>query len=230
MKISYGIITQGNSLDFVNKILDSIYAQNGMKEEDFEIVIVGGPYAYSNRNNIKHVPFDEQGKSLIGLKKNILLENCSNEIVTIGHDYVAYNNNFYIGMKAFGSDWDMAMCKIRNLDGKRYRDWCVFLPEIGVHPDEYAIQWLDYNDHTQTKKQYISGAFYICKRSYILKFRFDETKEWGFSEDILLSYHMRYNNWNLKMNKNSEVYFLKEKPTWPLKNPSFAWKPEYEIV
>ncbi len=223
MSISFCMITDGKDTNRVNEIIDSIEANN-IPPENYEIIVVGGEPL--SRKNTAVVPFDETIKpSHITRKKNIAFKLAKFETIAIGHDYVSYAPNFYNSFLDFG-DFDVAMVKILNQDNTRYTDWCTFDTPCGVNPDRLTRKWLDYDDHSKINVQYVSGTFWVCKKQYQLRYLLDESKSWGQSEDLAMSYAMR-DNWNYRMNKNTHVKFIKQKYGCLDKTQEFGWKRSY---
>ncbi len=204
MQWTFGIITNGTNPDGVDAIIDSIKRQN--IDDDYEIIIVGGPDIH-NQSNVTHIEFDESLKTAwITKKKNLVFQAAKFDNVSIGHDYVAYHRDWYKRFVKFGEDWDMAMCRIESLDGSRFRDWVSFY--------DGHIRYVDYDDHSQTDKMYCSGTYFIAKKQFMLENPLDESLCWGQGEDLEHATRVR-DRWRYKMNRNSSVWFLKPKDTWP---------------
>jgi hypothetical protein len=213
MKWTFGLITDGSDYLRNRRIIDSIFQQK-IPEDSFEVIVVGG--AVVSGRNITHVTFDERPKSgHITKKKNIVFKQAKFDNISIGHDYIQYDHGWYDGFEKFGEDWDCSMAKIINKDGLRFRDWVSWYNDGSTQPDKHTVQFIDYNDNSKTDKMYISGAYYCIKKQFALKYKLDESKTWGFSEDVDFSLRAR-NSWNYRMNQNSSVSFLKMKDHWPL--------------
>lgn len=232
MKFSFGIITSGTEPDRVLQIIDSIKQQERLKSENYEIIVVGGQNLLPNDPSVRFIPFDETIKPLwITRKKNIIFQQAKYNNIAIGHDYIIYRPNWYQGFLQFGESWDVCMAKIAKLDGTRMRDHVLWNTPPGIPPNRHTIQWLSYDNESCKKYQYISGAWYCVKKQMALNHPLDETKCHSDSEDVEWSYRCR-SWWNLRMNENSMVQFIKHKDSddHPPKTKEFLWKPEYEIT
>jgi len=213
MKWTFGIITDGKFRDNIHQIIDSIEKQN-IHPYNYEIIIVGGdPF---DRKNVKHIPFDEtiKEKPWITRKKNLIIQNAKFDNICLTHDYLIFKPNWYKGFLSLGEDWDVAVCKIADTEGFRYRDHVSWYCELNHEPGPNAVQLLDYDDLSQTNKQYISGAFYCIKKSFGLKYPLDEKLLHSDGEDAMFAYTCR-DFWNYKVAKESMVQLIKYKPRFP---------------
>lgn len=219
MEFTFGIITNGSAIDYIRQIIQSIYDLNIPKEK-YEIIIVGGEPI--DLENVRVIPFDEQKyKNAICRKKNLIFHEAKFPNISIGHDYVRYNPDWYSGFLKFGTDWDCCMTRILNKDGVRYRDWVTY--DMSKPPHRHTIRYVDYNDLSQVKYQYISGTYYIVKKDFAIRYPLDNRLQWGQAEDILWCRYIR-NFWNYKMNYFSSVQFLKNKEIWPPHLDEFNFK------
>ena len=73
MKFTFGIITNGNSDDNLNLVIDSIEKQS-IPLSHYEIIVVGNSRV--NRKNTVIIPFDNSIKEWITKKKNLITKNC----------------------------------------------------------------------------------------------------------------------------------------------------------
>jgi hypothetical protein len=213
MNITFGFITSNTSnlLESINSIIDL-----GIPESNFEVIIVGGINIFSHLTFINHIDFDENIKSAwITRKKNIIVENAKFENIVMCHDYIKFEKDWYEGFLNFGNNWDWCICKIKNKDGTRYRDY-TFFPyypwwnDINNKCNDKCLIPYDYpNNLKMNKFIYVSGAFYIIKKNIAIKYLLDENRIWGQGEDVILSMNLLNNNIILKCNPNSTVSFLK---------------------
>jgi len=210
MNFTFGVITAGNKT-YIENIIKSIENEN---IPNYEIIVVGG----NPIKNICHIPFNESKKKMwITKKKNLITENAKYENIVYLHDYIKLMPGWYNGFKIFGNDFDVCMTKMETSSGKRYRDWslCAWAPILDLIGEENRYErLLPYNETRLTKIQYISGAYWVAKRDFMVKYALDEELVWGRSEDIEWSYRAR-KACNFKMNAHSSVKLLKEK------DPSF---------
>lgn len=201
MKFTFGIITDGANENNLSLVVDSIKKQN---IPFYEIIIVG-------KSNIivdKNIQFDESIKDKwITKKKNLITESAKYENIVYMHDYVVLNKEWYLGFKKFGNMFDVCMTRILNLDGTRFRDWCIHDPSplgnsyTGIIP--YDIVHL-------SKYMYFSGTYWVAKKQVMEEFKLDETLCWGQSEDIVWSKQIT-SKYDFSMNTFSTVSLLKQK-------------------
>jgi glycosyltransferase involved in cell wall biosynthesis len=127
MDFTFGIITI-NNIENINKVIDSIEAQN---IPNYEIIIVGCNKTFNlttlnklKRKNCTCIPFDESMYSgWITKKKNIITQNAKYENIVYMHDYIVLDNNWYKGYLKNGNNFDVIINPIQNFDGSRFRDW-----------------------------------------------------------------------------------------------------------
>lgn len=214
-KWSFCICSGGGeeSRDRIDKILSSIWNQN-IPDDNYEILIIGPDKLKAH--NLKHIKFDESvKKAWITKKKNDLARFAKFQNLCVMHDYVILKNDWYNGFQKFGYNWSHCMNPIANMDGIRFRDWVTWLTPPGSPPTADTIRFLEYDDHSMTNQQYISGTYYCVKKDWALKYPLDERKVWGQSEDVHWSYECR-DFWDYKCNPHSLVQFIKQKPHHPI--------------
>lgn len=203
MNFTFGIITSGEYGAYIEKIIKSIENEN---IPNYEIIIVGGNNIHIH-DKVRHIPFDESIKMLwISRKKNIITENAIYENIVYMHDYIELMPGWYEGHLKFGEEFEVLMDKMTNPDGSRYRDWVLWnAPFInnGRHLIPYDITHL-------SKYMYISGAYWVSKKWFMLENPIDETRGWNQGEDVDWSHRVR-DKVDFKMNINSTVRLLKTK-------------------
>ena len=203
MQFTFGIITNGND-GFINQIINSIENQN-IPNNKYEIIVVGK--CGLKRNNLTIIPFDENIKpNWITKKKNLITQLAKFERIVYLHDYIMFLDGWYDGWKNFDPSWCVSMNPILNQNNTRFRDWCLF--SWSLNP---AVRYLDYNEISMTDQMYISGAYFLARKSFMTAFPFDEDLCWGEGEDVAHSLLVR-KFWNYKLNVNSKVKMLKYKP------------------
>ncbi len=211
MQWTFAIITDGRQDLRISKIIDSIESNN-IPEEDYEVLVIGNSGII--RKNTSVIEFDEsKKKAWITRKKNLAAEQAKFSNMLIIHDYISITQEWYSGFEIFGEDWDVAMCKIAQPNGIRFRDWVTWQEDGGPN----TIKFLDYKDHSLIKSMYISGSLMIVKKEFLMKNPLDETKRWGQSEDVAWSLINR-DKWNYRMNPSSTALLLKHKDPWPITN------------
>ena len=213
MKFTFGIITDGNSEDNLNKVIDSIESQN-IKE--YQIIIVGN--SYISRDNTFIIPFNETIRpSWITRKKNLITVNSRYENIVYTHDYVVFESDWYKGFLQFGENFNVCMNKFVNPDNSRFRDWVIwphndnFMDGI-VLPNRECL--IPYDITHLSKYMYISGTYWVAKKSTMMEFPLNENLSWGQGEDVFWSKQVRQ-KYDFSINQFSTVKSLK------FKDPAF---------
>lgn len=211
MKISFGIITEGNNDTALSRVIKSILDSEIPEKE---IIVVGGSYILEDK--VKFIPFDEKLKpGWITRKKNLIAMEATGEILVLLHDYIeldfGWNESLLIGLAK--DNWNVAVCPIANLDGTRFRDWLIW-PHNNKLLDKFFLKTrkclLPYNFSLVTDLMYVSGAFLICKRDFFLANPLDESLVWGQGEDAEWSLRVR-STWDLKCFRECGVRLQKQK-------------------
>lgn len=213
MKFTFGIITAGTSDDSLNLVIDSIERQN---IPEYQILIVGNSQV--SRKNTFIIPFDESVRpGWITRKKNIVTVNSRYENVVYTHDYVVFEDDWYEGFLKFGEDFKICMNKFVNPDYSRFRDWVIwphndnFMDSIVLPSRECLIPY----DMTHLSKyQYISGTYWVAKRSIMEEHPLDDNLLHCQGEDVEWSKRVRQ-RLDFSMNPYSTVKSLK------FKDPAF---------
>jgi len=204
MDFSFGIITNGTVL---YSVIQSIIDQN---IPNFEIIIVGGVDVYS-QSFITHIPFDESiHGGWITRKKNLITEHAKYDNIVYMHDYYQLESGWYDGFKSFSGDWDVCMNIIQNADRTRFRDWCVWDDPTICYPEGKHRIILPTYTYNQIKYMYISGGYWIAKKTFMIDNPLDETLKWGESEDVEWSKRIR-DKCKYSMNTYSAVKTIKQK-------------------
>jgi hypothetical protein len=201
MNFSFGIITGGYNDDMLRIVVNSIRELN---IENYEIIIVGNTNIKADIN----IPFDENIKpSWITKKKNIITNIANYENIVYLHDYIVFDKNWYAGYLSYGDNFSVCMNRIENLNGDRFRDWCVWEPSRLGNTGPGIISY-DIDDIS--KHMYISGSYWVAKKSVMLEYPLDENLSWGYGEDVIWSKQVTA-KYNFSMNTNSKVSLLKQK-------------------
>lgn len=202
MNFTFGICTinESGADTRINQIINSI---EQIKLNNYEIIIIGGKGDnYSNKKNVKRIEFDETiKKNWITRKKNIIAEVANYENIVMMHDYFLFPVDWAESFKKIENDFqtcDVCCCPIIMANGKRqYIDWTTY-----DHPLYGHQASLNYNDWTNTKHQYISGAFFIVKKKFMLENKLDEKLGWyvpnekGQNEDV---------EWSLRIREKAKI-------------------------
>jgi len=222
MDFTFGIITSGGSDNYINIIIDSIVKNN---IPYYEIIIVGNS-KIEQTSNIHVIYFDENIKNgWITRKKNIIVNNAKYENIVLLHDYVNLKENWYEGFFKFGNNFDFCITKIKNKDGRRFRDYTLFPYEVdylnifyspGKDIDSYfdnnCLLPYNFKNNIKTNKyMYISGAYYVIKKEIACKYLLNEELTWGQGEDVEYSKRLHSNGIIITCNHYSDTYLLKEK-------------------
>ena len=207
MDFTFGIITADNQEDRVRLAIDSILNQT----KSPEIVVVGGENVYNN-SIVKHVDFDETvNQGWITRKKNLITENATRENIVYMHDYILLNPDWHKGFAEMGNDWDVCMTVLKNEDGSRYRDWCAWDdPDLCYLPSGQHWACLVPYNYSKIEHMYISGAYWVAKKSVMVEEPLNENLCWGESEDVEWSFRIR-KKYTYKMNIWSSAKLMKQK-------------------
>jgi glycosyltransferase involved in cell wall biosynthesis len=212
MDFTFGIITNRAITDLVETV-KSIEKQ---MIPNYEIIVVGGSLGDFYHPNIKHIPFNELIKpSWITKKKNLIIKNSSFDNIVFLHDYIILSDGWYGGHLKSGNDFDIRMDIILNADGTRFRDWCLW-PDNQVSDGtstEDLIKssaLLPYEINNLSKFQYISGSYWVAKKTIMEEYPLNEDLLWGESEDVEWSKRVRL-HYTFTMNTKSIVQFKKQK-------------------
>lgn len=205
MDFTFGIITGGNNDSMITKIIESIESQ---EIPNYEIIIVGG--CNIKRDNVRLIPFNESIRpSWITKKKNIITNEAKYENIVYTHDYIGFNDGWYNGQLKAGGDYKVRMDKILTKEGIRFRDWCIWPKNGNIMDSTIGRQCLIPYDITHLSKyMYISGSYWIAKKSVMVEFPLNESLSWGQGEDVQWSKEVRI-KYEFSMNTNSTVQILK---------------------
>lgn len=202
-KWSFGIVTNGERDDWIEKIINSIRIQ---KIPQYEIIICGKS---KNRNDkdIKYIPFNERSeKGWITKKKNLICEQAIYENLCIMHDRLVLADDWYKGMMKYGNAFELLGCKqIENATGEHAGDWLTLGGPAGT---EYKISRLEYDDWDFYI--YLSGQLTIIKKKVWKDILWDESRYWNDAEDSDISFRARDRGYLIRFNPYSTCYAL----TW----------------
>ena len=211
MEFTFGICAAKNNKNMHQIVIDSIQCLNIPK---YEILFVDNECEPPNGINIKHLTYSDSldKPGWITKKKNLIAQHAKYENIVFLHDYISFQPHWYEGFKQFNDDFDVCMNIILNLDGTRFRDWClnpfqVIPPNGPITNREFMIP---YNETRLISKMYISGAYWVAKKQFMLDNPLNEDKVWGESEDIEWSEKIMTKA-DYKMNTKSTVSLMKQK-------------------
>jgi hypothetical protein len=213
LEFTFGIITSEKSISYVDTILHSIYSLEGLSDENYEIVVVGGNERKDK--NLIHVPFDNSPR--IALKKNLITEHSSKENIVFLHDYFTFDSQWYMGFLEFGNHWDICMNMILNQDGRRFRDWVTWDAPENQRREGKSGLLVPYS-YDKFKHMYISGGYWVAKKETMKKEPLNKWLQWSECEDLEWSKRVLRKGFKYKMNPLSVVHVIK-----PFKDTVFKY-------
>lgn len=192
-KWTFGIITNGKRLDWIEEIISSIKAQ-GIPH--FEIIICG---SYKKRKDVRYIPFNQRDdRGWITKKKNLIVQNAKYQNICIIHDRINFKPDWYEGMKSWGNTFDHLACT-QEYQGKRTNDWEMHEKFQGL---EFSfVSLLDYRDWDFHSCQ--GGQLHISKKQFLLECPWDESFLWKQPEDLRISETLRDAGHILRCNPQS---------------------------
>ena len=201
MDFSFLICSINSNKEYHKTIIESIESQN---IPNYEIISIGCEIP-----GARFIEFDETIRNgWITKKKNILAKEAKYDNLVLMHDYIMLNHNWYENYKYF-EDFNVCMNPIFNYDYSRFRDWCLWALDV----DKYLYNrefLLPYQEKSLSKLMYISGAYFLVKKQFILDNPLNEDLLWGESEDVEWSKRVREIT-EFKINTQSSVRLLKQK-------------------
>jgi len=200
------LITGAKDLNSLEPVLRSIETE--LAGTPAEVVIVGPACSRLNTGYglpIKHFAYRDSSvlKPLITRKKNLGVALCQYDKVVLIHDYLLFEPGWKKGWDDYGDSFEVGMNRVHAKDGSRYRDWLVWdYPNIGPGLLPYSAE--------ATRYQYISGAYLVAKRAFLLANKFNESLRWGEGEDLEWSQRIRGST-IFRFNRSSAVRCAKLK-------------------
>lgn len=210
--LTIGIVTTGiENNHLLNEMVKSLFVT-----DDIEVIMIGGPtVSFINTPMLRHIPFDETigTKGWITRKKNMLTQEARYDTILYTHDYFTFASNWVTSWKQFiaTTEFDVAVNCIYTAEGSRHSDWVIdpfLLWE--THPELHGHYWdvlLPYEEN-YTPLQYISGNFWVAKKSFMEKYPLNESLYWGDAEDIEWSARIRPHT-TFRCNTNTHVTIQK---------------------
>ena len=196
--VSFAIITSGTEPERVAACLQSVRA---LGLPHYEVLVVGGTSVTWGGDDVRHVPFvDEPGRpGWITRKKNMATEAARHEFVVYFHDYHLFDAGWYGALCAAGTDWDIAMHRVLCIDGTRFFGW-----QTWDHPAVPRYFNVPYERHDLLPFMYLSGGYWMARRSVMLQAPLDEKLRWGEAEDVEWSLRVR-DRFRIRMNPSCVV-------------------------
>lgn len=205
-------MSDGTNSEILDKVVDSIV---NLSIPSYEIIIVGNA-KIDARKNVRAIYFDENIRpGWITKKKNLITLAANFQIIVYLHDYFVFDSRWYEEVKQFGTDFDICMHRVENFDATRFRDWLLWIENDSLM-DSFLKRTrrclIPYEEVGFEGYMYISGGYWMAKRSFMMRFPLDEERIWGEGEDVEWSLRSR-DTWNYKMNPKAVVRSLKRKDT-----------------
>lgn len=229
MNITFGICV-GNDIQYLERVVESIYDQDWGIDDDFEIIFAGDTvpprYEYGDDTFVLK-DYEERKPMWITKKKNDIAKYSPYENVVLMHDYLALAPNWLETHKKIEDDWKILLCPVKNFEGTRHADWLVdphlmnaviqISPDytkmlMDVAPHENGPQYvsgLPYNERNLSHIQYVSGGYVFLKKEVIKNVPMDEELIWGQAEDLEWSRRLRLNKIKFTFNPDTHIQILK---------------------
>tara|TARA_Y100000389_G_scaffold132294_1_gene129709 strand:- start:51 stop:746 length:696 start_codon:yes stop_codon:yes gene_type:complete len=212
MNFTFGIVTVKGNEKLLKKTIRSIEKLN---IPNYEIYIIGGNEFKTKNSKVYQIPFDDSFYvGWLTKKKNIITKLANYENIVYSHDYISFDSGWYEGFLRFGNNFNIAMNKIVNKDGTRYRDWVLWPHNNNDEWNTYFTETreclIPYETNNMSKHMYISGAFWVAKKNIMENYPLNENLIYLDPEDVEWSERVRRDH-NFKMNIYSSVKLLRQK-------------------
>lgn len=213
-KWTFGIITNGQREDWIEKIIQSIRSQ---KIPHYEIIMCG-IYKDKKEKGVRYIPFNDRDEmGWITRKKNIIARQSKYENLCIIHNRMLLADNWYQGMKRWGNCFEVLnTSQIQENTRARGNHWTKtdlvlykFSSRYGIKTKLQFTTDLDYKDWFENIYQY--GQAIIIKRSVMLISPQNETLYWGMPEDHVFSLDLLNKGYLIRFNPYSVMYNLDNK-------------------
>lgn len=176
MDYSIVIITDGEEPDKLNRLIDSIAAQNF---PEVEVIIVR----------------DEKHEGRLGALRNAGCRQAKNYHIIVMDDDMILHNDFYTGLVKYGPTASALSCRIVNPDNTRFWDW---------KAHEGGKNWLlDYGETHSSAS--LTGGFCIITQDIFHRVQWDETRGFYQEEDVDFSNRLKAEGIKIEFNPWSTV-------------------------
>lgn len=183
MDLTFGIITAYEDVARLMGVVKSIKDLNIPNVE----IIISGSYEFMPDMMSKYGVQTIVCNGWIPRKKNLVAKFARHETIVMLHDYYVFDPEWYKSYEAFGDDWDICSNPQFLMNGTRhFTDWVVW--DDPVLPRYHS---LCHDDWTHTKYQYISGGYFLVKRSLLRSNPINEEMQQGSPEDVEWSLRVR---------------------------------------
>lgn len=184
MTFTFGICTTYEDVGRLLLMIDSIRRLN-IPHRDCDIVIAG---SYGD-HEIPHIAGTYQitTDGWLPKKKNLIAKFGLGENIVLVHDYYMFDPLWYQSYLQFGNEWDVCSNPQYLITGERhFTDWVTWdHPSVGRY---YPLEYLDWN---HTKYQYVSGGYFLVKRTFLRENPLNEEMLPGSPEDVEWSLRIR---------------------------------------
>lgn len=185
-KWTFGIITNGTKLNFINNLINSIYRQNIPNME----IIICGPYPldqqidYSKIIILDDIILKDDKRFPISSKKNKIIKKATYQNICLLHDRFYLPDTWFDQIKKYGNYFDYLCMPTVDFENKRYPvDWMIFcFPLTKRLHHNYS---LDYNEWSADL--IIQGGLIIGKKFLLERQKLDERLHWEEMEDLHFS-------------------------------------------
>lgn len=190
MKISFIIVTDGHADTRINEIIDSIEAQ---AIPTYDVTVIGGMTSTIDRKKTIVLGFDEsvQPQGWITRKKNLATKWARWDNIVYLHDYHVFDRDWYQGVLAQGEDYEVQMHQIRLQNDVRMLDWLTY-----DHPVLPRYTPLPYDRHDFLPWQYISGGYWMARKSFMQANPLNEALMSHQGEDV---------EWSLRIREKAKI-------------------------
>jgi len=200
-KWTFGMITNGQRLDWLQEIINSIRNQ---KIPNYQIIICG-EYPHDKKDkDIDYIHFtDRNDLGWITKKKNLIVKEAKYQNLCLLHDRIILDPTWYQGMKEWGNCFEILSCA-QLLNNKRTYDYMTYEPGL-FKPIPHLLALLDPKDWHNPAFQ--GGQLHIFKKQLFVdkNILFLETIYWGISEDVQLCYDFLKEGFLLRYNPSAKV-------------------------
>lgn len=187
-KWTFGIITNGERLDWLKEIVDSIRQQ---KIPNYQIIICG-QYPHNKKDkDILYIPFNQRNdKAWITKKKNLIAKQARYNNLCLIHDRVILDKNWYRGIKKWGNCFETISGKT-SIPNKPNLDYACFEGLNNLNPKKmnYFYYFRSGNLQVEDWDQDVAGysTSFIIKKNILINNPFNETLYRKKFEDIIMS-------------------------------------------
>ena len=196
---SFCIITDGKD---PQKTFQEIRSIRALGIPQHEILIGGECAAFEDADLGLMMPELARAGRLGAMRNALCAKACFDQII-VADDDLLFHGDFYDGFLKFGSQFDIASCKILNPDGTRYWDWKTY--EKGVNT------LLGYEQISPLVS--LSGTFCMMKREVFKLVQWDPIRTFYQEEDVDFSIRLKIQGIKIVFNPYSTITHNDERYT-----------------